>query len=289
MFWSFQAKEMLEGIENSPGGLGASLAWLPENEHRNLTRAREISEEAESQFTPEQNRQLKRGRWKVTWTGRSIAELAKECGTEVHKKFHVPMYGVMSMAAPGSPGMIHWSYKLLENGEEAVQHTHRCMSQSAEWLDRGSIMVFRSSQKFLQVYGIALSGVGAALDTELDALRAGSADRREEEEGLRSDPTIRDLIERIVNAVHPLRIILFGSAARGDDHAHSDLDVLVIVPDRMPMGQAEDAMYRCMWGFGIPVDLIAITEEQLREQRDKLNLVVHSAVKDGQGIYRAAG
>ena len=34
-----------------------------------------------------------------------------------------------------------------------------------------------------------------------------------------------------MEAVHPLRIILFGSAARGEMGADSDLDVLVVMPD----------------------------------------------------------
>jgi predicted nucleotidyltransferase len=46
------------------------------------------------------------------------------------------------------------------------------------------------------------------------------------------DPQLLDgLVRRIVQAVHPLRIILFGSAARGQMGPHSDLDVLVVMPD----------------------------------------------------------
>jgi predicted nucleotidyltransferase len=41
------------------------------------------------------------------------------------------------------------------------------------------------------------------------------------------DPNIIDrLVSRIVEEVHPLKIILFGSAARNEPHPGSDLDVL---------------------------------------------------------------
>ena len=39
------------------------------------------------------------------------------------------------------------------------------------------------------------------------------------------------LIQRIVQEIHPLRIILFGSAAREDNRNDSDIDMLVIVPE----------------------------------------------------------
>jgi predicted nucleotidyltransferase len=37
------------------------------------------------------------------------------------------------------------------------------------------------------------------------------------------------LVENIVSREHPLRIILFGSVARGDMHTSSDLDICIIV------------------------------------------------------------
>jgi predicted nucleotidyltransferase len=46
------------------------------------------------------------------------------------------------------------------------------------------------------------------------------------------DPEIvSEMVRRIVETAHPLRIILFGSAARGEMDENSDLDVLVIMPD----------------------------------------------------------
>ena len=40
--------------------------------------------------------------------------------------------------------------------------------------------------------------------------------------------TLDDVIERIVEVAEPEKIILFGSAARGDADANSDIDLLVI-------------------------------------------------------------
>ena len=49
--------------------------------------------------------------------------------------------------------------------------------------------------------------------------------------GTQATLTIEALVGRIVAAVHPLRIIVFGSAARGDMNADSDIDVMVVMPD----------------------------------------------------------
>ena len=40
-----------------------------------------------------------------------------------------------------------------------------------------------------------------------------------------------ELVTRIVEAVHPLKIILFGSAARGEMGPDSDVDVMVVMPE----------------------------------------------------------
>ncbi|MBF0125493.1 MAG: nucleotidyltransferase domain-containing protein [Magnetococcales bacterium] len=39
------------------------------------------------------------------------------------------------------------------------------------------------------------------------------------------------MVRRIVEVTHPLRIILFGSAARGKMGADSDLGLLVVIPN----------------------------------------------------------
>jgi predicted nucleotidyltransferase len=43
-----------------------------------------------------------------------------------------------------------------------------------------------------------------------------------------SEATLQDIIKRIVEVTHPERIILFGSAVRGEMGPHSDVDALVV-------------------------------------------------------------
>ena len=97
-----------------------------------------------------------------------------------------------------------------------------------------------------------------------------------------------DLVRRIVDAAHPLRIYLFGSAARGTALANSDLDVLVVMPDGIHRGKATDAIYRGMLGFGFATDVIVVTETDVKSHRDNPYLIIKNALDEGKELYRAA-
>ena len=58
------------------------------------------------------------------------------------------------------------------------------------------------------------------------------------------------------DAVQPIRIILFGSSARGERKPQSDLDILVVAPLGTHCGKACAAIYRQLIGFGYPVDVV---------------------------------
>lgn len=48
-------------------------------------------------------------------------------------------------------------------------------------------------------------------------------------ERILSEQILAEMIRRVVEVAHPQRLILFGSAARGDMGPHSDVDLLVVV------------------------------------------------------------
>lgn len=70
---------------------------------------------------------------------------------------------------------------------------------------------------------------------------------------------------------------------------NSDLDVLVIVPNDVEPGEAEAAIYRRLWGLRCPVDVIAVTEEDLRKYGSNPYLIFYTALAQGKDLYRAAG
>ncbi|MBI3947291.1 MAG: nucleotidyltransferase domain-containing protein [Armatimonadetes bacterium] len=93
------------------------------------------------------------------------------------------------------------------------------------------------------------------------------------------------LVARIVEAIHPDRIVLFGSAARGEMRPDSDVDVLVVVSEGTHRRHAAQAVYRHLIGFEHPVDVVVATESDLRELGDNFSLVYYPALREGREIY----
>jgi predicted nucleotidyltransferase len=104
------------------------------------------------------------------------------------------------------------------------------------------------------------------------------------------DPqAINELVRRIVEAVHPRRVILFGSAAKGEMGPNSDLDVLVIMPDGTHRRQTAQEVYRRMWGFGFAKDIVVATESDVREHGTNPYMIIKDAWEEGRELYHATG
>ena len=101
-------------------------------------------------------------------------------------------------------------------------------------------------------------------------------------------PVLDALVGRIVEAVHPRRIILFGSAARNEMRPDSDLDVLVIMPDGIHRRDTSTVVYRSLRRFGYPIDIVVATEGDLAAYSDNPGLVFRQALIEGKELYHAA-
>lgn len=99
---------------------------------------------------------------------------------------------------------------------------------------------------------------------------------------------IDEIVRRIVATAHPLRIILFGSAARGEMGPHSDLDFLVIMPDGTEKKRTTVEILRSMWGVGFAKDIIVVTESDVRLHGHNRGLIIKTALDEGKELYRAA-
>ncbi len=99
--------------------------------------------------------------------------------------------------------------------------------------------------------------------------------------------TIDDLIGRIVDTVHPLRIVLFGSAARGEMGPDSDIDIMVVMPDGTHRLNTTRYLYRRMFGFGFPVDIVVATPSILERHKNNIGLIYRTVLKEGKEVYAA--
>jgi predicted nucleotidyltransferase len=99
--------------------------------------------------------------------------------------------------------------------------------------------------------------------------------------------TVSRMVARIVQIVRPRRIILFGSAARGQIGPHSDVDLLVVMPDGIHRRRTAQAIYLGLNGVGIAKDIVVVTEADVRMYGDNPSLVLFPALREGREIYRA--
>ena len=105
-----------------------------------------------------------------------------------------------------------------------------------------------------------------------------------------SEDVLDEILRRLVSAVHPVRVYLFGSHAGGNPDRDSDIDLLVVVPDTTTSPrELARAGRRSLWGMCVPVDLIVCTASEMREWSQAPCNVVHTAVEKGRLLYAAGG
>ena len=103
---------------------------------------------------------------------------------------------------------------------------------------------------------------------------------------MQSDPeVIEQLVRRIIEIAQPLRIILFGSAARGEMGPDSDIDVLVVMPEGVHRRRTAQLLYRQIRGLGVPFDILVATPDDLERHKDNIGLIYQSILREGREVY----
>jgi predicted nucleotidyltransferase len=89
-------------------------------------------------------------------------------------------------------------------------------------------------------------------------------------------------------AREPVKVVLFGSRARGDAEPESDYDFLVVereVPDK----HAEMVrLRRALRPLGVPCDVMVVSEQYADEWASALNSMVYSAMAEGRVLHAAS-
>jgi len=104
--------------------------------------------------------------------------------------------------------------------------------------------------------------------------------------GLR-EGILDEIVGRVFRVVDPRRIVLFGSAARGQMGPDSDLDLLVIVREPVHRRALAQEIYRNLHGIPLPVDVIVATEQDIEQYGDKVGTILRPALREGQVIYES--
>lgn len=97
---------------------------------------------------------------------------------------------------------------------------------------------------------------------------------------------IEEARKRLVQGLHPERIILFGSHAWGTPGPDSDLDLLVIVADSdLPPHKRAQAAYRSLFGLGVPCDVIVQTRAEVERSSRVPTSLTSKALREGRVLH----
>lgn len=102
-----------------------------------------------------------------------------------------------------------------------------------------------------------------------------------------SEETINDIVRRLVSALSPRAIYLFGSHARGVPHQDSDVDVMVILEEQRATVEHHQLGYSCLRGTGMPVELHVCTSKRFERFADVIGSIEREVHRKGVLIYAA--
>jgi predicted nucleotidyltransferase len=94
------------------------------------------------------------------------------------------------------------------------------------------------------------------------------------------------LIASIVAHLDPRRVILFGSAARGEAGPDSDIDLLIVVDDDLPSERLGwRALHEARGSYPGAVDLVPCRESVFRDRADIVGSLPWIAATEGVVVY----
>lgn len=100
------------------------------------------------------------------------------------------------------------------------------------------------------------------------------------------DQLPKGLLDRIVTHLNPQKVILFGSRARGNVHADSDWDFLVIMDDDAPAERLGwKSMYEARRGIHAPIDIIPCRDQTFRKRIGVVGSLPWIASTHGVVVY----
>ena len=127
---------------------------------------------------------------------------------------------------------------------------------------------------------------------ELSASQGGVSDAGRQADGavrmMAAEAAIPIMVERIVDGFDPIRVMLFGSRARGDYTQYSDVDLLVVLDGPIDLRDKREttiAMRSALGGLGVAKDIVVTTPDEIERRGDFAGNVLYYALREGVTLY----
>ncbi len=109
-------------------------------------------------------------------------------------------------------------------------------------------------------------------------------------EGKTLEEWLPSVVERVVEIFDPLRIVLFGSLARGEVGYDSDIDLLVVF-DEVEWEKKRELtvdIMRSLVGLPVPVDIIVTDLDEIARRGDLVGPILRPALREGRVVHERA-
>ena len=100
-----------------------------------------------------------------------------------------------------------------------------------------------------------------------------------------TDALLQEVVHRILSVGFPLKIVLFGSMARGNARPDSDLDLLIIEDSDLPRYKRAARYLRALVGLFPEKDVVVWTPDEVQEWAEVPHAFITTALREGKTLY----
>lgn len=100
-----------------------------------------------------------------------------------------------------------------------------------------------------------------------------------------SEPLLQTIVQRLLAAGQPQKIILFGSQARRQAGRDSDYDLLVIENSSEPRFRRAAPYRRALKDLGTSKDIVVWTPQEVAEWQNVSNAFITTVLREGTVLY----
>jgi uncharacterized protein len=93
------------------------------------------------------------------------------------------------------------------------------------------------------------------------------------------------IVQRLLAAGQPEKIILFGSRARDAAHACSDYDLLIVQHSGIPRVARAGPYYRALSDLPVEVDIVVFTPDEIKDWERVPQAFTTTALREGRTLY----